>query len=136
MQPMSETSATAETVAALDVADERAVTRSWDDAVRIHAGMVYRLAYRLTGNRHDAEDLTHDVFVRVFRYWRTADPARGTLGGWLARITTNLFVDEIRRRQRLRLEPLTTQEDRFVSPEPLPAEFTKSAPSTRMCKLR
>ena len=40
---------------------------SWDEVVREHSGRVYRLAYRLTGNQHDAEDLTQEVFVRVFR---------------------------------------------------------------------
>ena len=40
---------------------------SWDDLVRQHSARVYRLAYRLTGNQHDAEDLTQEVFVRVFR---------------------------------------------------------------------
>ena len=40
---------------------------TWEDIVAQHSGRVYRLAYRLTGNPHDAEDLTHDVFIRVFR---------------------------------------------------------------------
>jgi len=40
---------------------------SWDEIVRAHSARVYRLAYRLTGNQHDAEDLTQEVFVRVFR---------------------------------------------------------------------
>ena len=42
------------------------VAPSWEDVVRQHSARVYRLAYRLTGNPHDAEDLTHDVFIRVF----------------------------------------------------------------------
>ena len=40
---------------------------TWEEVVREHSGRVYRLAYRLTGNSHDAEDLTQEVFVRVFR---------------------------------------------------------------------
>ena len=40
---------------------------TWDEIVRTHSARVYRLAYRLTGNQHDAEDLTQEVFVRVFR---------------------------------------------------------------------
>ena len=39
----------------------------WDDVVRDHGDRVYRLAYRLTGNQHDAEDLTQETFIRVFR---------------------------------------------------------------------
>src|SRR5690349_18830741 len=39
---------------------------TWEEVVREHSARVYRLAYRLTGNCHDAEDLTQEVFVRVF----------------------------------------------------------------------
>jgi RNA polymerase sigma-70 factor (ECF subfamily) len=65
---------------------------------------VYRLAYRLTGNSHDAEDLTQEVFVRVFRSLPSYTP--GTFEGWLHRITTNLFLDMARRKQRIRFEGL------------------------------
>ena len=61
-----------------------------------HSDRVYRLAYRLTGNPHDAEDLTQEVFVRVFRSLSTYTP--GTFEGWLHRITTNLFLDQARRK--------------------------------------
>jgi RNA polymerase sigma factor (sigma-70 family) len=77
---------------------------SWDEVVRDHSARVYRLAYRLTGNTHDAEDLTQEVFVRVFRSLSSYTP--GTFEGWLHRITTNLFLDMARRRQRIRFEGL------------------------------
>ena len=64
---------------------------SWEEIVRAHSARVYRLAYRLTGNQHDAEDLTQEVFVRVFRSLSSYTP--GTFEGWLHRITTNLFLD-------------------------------------------
>src|ERR1700691_5605756 len=80
------------------------VPPSWDEIVRAHSGRVYRLAYRLTGNQHDAEDLTQEVFVRVFRSLASYTP--GTFEGWLHRITTNLFLDGARRRQRIRFEGL------------------------------
>ena len=70
---------------------------SWDEIVREHTPRVYRLAYRLTGNVHDAEDLTHDVFIRVFRSLGTYTP--GTFEGWLHRITTNVFLDKMRRKR-------------------------------------
>jgi RNA polymerase sigma-70 factor (ECF subfamily) len=77
---------------------------TWEEVVRDHSARVYRLAYRLTGNQHDAEDLTQEVFVRVFRSLSSYTP--GTFEGWLHRITTNLFLDMVRRRQRVRFDPL------------------------------
>lgn len=80
---------------------------SWDEIVRTHSAHVYRLAYRLTGNPHDAEDLTQETFVRVFRSLHTYTP--GTFEGWLSRITTNLFFDLVRRRRRVRFDPLSDE---------------------------
>ena len=82
---------------------------TWSELVRDHSAKVYRLAYRLTGNQHDAEDLTQDVFVRVFRSIHTFKP--GTLEGWLHRITTNLFLDGARRKQRIRMDALSVAPD-------------------------
>ena len=94
---------------------------SWDDVVRTHSARVYRLAYRLTGNPHDAEDLTQEVFVRVFRSLASYTP--GTFEGWLHRITTNLFLDLARRRQRIRFEGLGHEvEGRMSGADPTPAE--------------
>ena len=86
---------------------------SWDEVVREHSGRVYRLAYRLTGNVHDAEDLTQDVFVRVFRSLSSYTP--GTFEGWLHRITTNLFLDGVRRKQRIRFDALADDAAERVS---------------------
>ncbi len=75
---------------------------SWEQVVAEHSGRVYRLAYRLTGDAHDAEDLTQEVFVRVFRSLDRYTP--GTFEGWLHRITTNLFLDQARRKARIRFD--------------------------------
>ncbi|QXT63561.1 RNA polymerase sigma factor SigE [Tessaracoccus palaemonis] len=82
---------------------------TWQELVRDHSAQVYRLAYRLTGNAYDAEDLTQDVFVRVFKSIHTFQP--GTLEGWLHRITTNLFLDQARRRQRIRMDSMSVAPD-------------------------
>jgi RNA polymerase sigma-70 factor (ECF subfamily) len=92
---------------------------TWDEIVEEHSDRVYRLAYRLTGNRHDAEDLTQEVFVRVFRSLSTYTP--GTFAGWLHRITTNLFLDQARRKQRIRFDALSDERaDRLTSSLPGP----------------
>ena len=80
------------------------VAPSWEQIVSDHSARVYRLAYRLTGNLHDAEDLTQEVFVRVFRSLDRYTP--GTFEGWLHRITTNLFLDQARRKSRIRFDAL------------------------------
>jgi RNA polymerase sigma factor (sigma-70 family) len=93
---------------------------TWDEVVREHADRVYRLAYRLTGNAHDAEDLTQETFIRVFRSLASYKP--GTFEGWLHRITTNLFLDMARRRSRLRMEGLPDDTDRIVGDDPSPEQ--------------
>jgi RNA polymerase sigma-70 factor (ECF subfamily) len=94
---------------------------SWEEIVSTHSARVYRLAFRLTGNQHDAEDLTQEVFVRVFRSLSTYTP--GTFEGWLHRITTNLFLDSVRRKQRIRFDALGEDAaDRLPSREPTPQQ--------------
>ncbi|MBO0897885.1 MULTISPECIES: RNA polymerase sigma factor SigE [Arthrobacter] len=100
-------------------ADSEWVRPTWEEVVQAHSAKVYRLAYRLTGNRHDAEDLTQEVFVRVFRSLENFQP--GTLDGWLHRITTNLFLDQARRKSRIRFDGMTEEaESRLPSNGPGP----------------
>ncbi|GAB4077498.1 RNA polymerase sigma factor SigE [Nostocoides australiense] len=101
-------------------ATETWVAPSWEQIVEEHSARVYRLAYRLTGNVHDAEDLTHDVFIRVFRSLGSYTP--GNFEGWLHRITTNVFLDKMRRKQRIRFDALSDEASaripsRELSPE-------------------
>jgi RNA polymerase sigma-70 factor (ECF subfamily) len=99
--------------------DETSGVPTWEEIVDRHSDRVYRLAFRLTGNRHDAEDLTQEVFVRVFRSLSTYQP--GTFEGWLHRITTNLFLDQARRKQRIRFDALSDERaDRLRSHLPTP----------------
>ncbi len=99
---------------------------TWDEIVSTHSTRVYRLAYRLTGNQHDAEDLTQEVFVRVFRSLSTYSP--GTFEGWLHRITTNLFLDMVRRKQRIRFDALGEDAaERLASREPTPQQLFNDA---------
>ncbi|MBB1509532.1 RNA polymerase sigma factor SigE [Tessaracoccus sp. MC1756] len=101
------------------------VAPTWQELVRDHSAQVYRLAYRLTGNQHDAEDLTQDVFVRVFKSIHNFQP--GTLEGWLHRITTNLFLDQARRKQRIRLDALSVAPDHVWGESTGPEELHDDA---------
>lgn len=93
---------------------------TWAELVEEHADGVYRLAYRLSGNRHDAEDLTQETFMRVFRSLKSYRP--GTFEGWLHRITTNLFLDMVRHRSRIRMEALPEDYDRVPGTEMTPEQ--------------
>ena len=66
---------------------------------------VYTMAYRMAGNDADAKDLVQEAFLRVFRALRSIDPT-AHLDSWLYRIVTNLFIDMLRRRPRVRIESL------------------------------
>jgi RNA polymerase sigma-70 factor (ECF subfamily) len=112
------TAATADPEAGDDLDGAGWVPPTWDDVVREHADRVYRLAYRLSGDAHDAEDLTQETFIRVFRSLSSYKP--GTFEGWLHRITTNLFLDMVRRRGRLRMEGLPEDTDRLPGGGPEP----------------
>jgi len=107
--------------AVFDATGDRAAMPSWDELVRQHADRVYRLAYRLSGNQHDAEDLTQETFIRVFRSLQNYQP--GTFEGWLHRITTNLFLDMVRRRGRIRMEALPEDYDRVPAEGPTPEQI-------------
>jgi len=93
---------------------------TWEDIVREHGDRVYRLAYRLAGNQHDAEDLTQETFIRVFKSLSNYQPV--TFEGWLHRITTNLFLDMVRRRSRLRMGGLPEDTDRLAGKDLSPEE--------------
>lgn len=70
-----------------------------------HGASLARLAYRLTGNRADAEDLVQETYVRALRSLPGFTP--GSVDAWLRRIATNLFLDSARRRARIRFDLFT-----------------------------
>ena len=71
---------------------------TWEEVARSYGRFLYTVAYRLTGNREDAEDLVQEVLLRVRRGLETYQP--GSMEGWLSRIATNAFLDDVRRRRR------------------------------------
>jgi RNA polymerase sigma factor (sigma-70 family) len=77
---------------------------AWEQVVTGYSAQVHRHALRLTGNRADADDLTQEVFLRVFRSLDSY--TAGSFDGWLHRITRNLFLDSVRRKARLRFDPI------------------------------
>ena len=85
--------------AVFDATGDRAAMPSWDELVRQHADRVYRLAYRLSGNQHDAEDLTQETFIRVYRRLDTYRFG-SRFSTWTIQIARNAAIDALRSRER------------------------------------
>ncbi len=70
---------------------------AWQQIVESQYRRVYSLCYRFTGSPSDAEDLTQEVFMKVYRSLKTFDIERGSFQSWLTALTRNLLVDHFRR---------------------------------------
>lgn len=75
---------------------------AWAEMVRAHHRRVYGLCYRFTGNAGDAEDLTQDVFLKIYSNLASFDTGRGSLQVWITTMTRNHLVDHFRRTRNLR----------------------------------
>jgi len=83
---------------------------AWEELVRNHARLVYGACYRFTGRGEDSQDLTQEVFLRVFRRLHTFNPESGAFRTWLLRLTRNLLIDNYRKtRKDQALDPLEDQ---------------------------
>ncbi len=76
---------------------------AWEELVRLHTRRVYALCYRFTGSGSEAQDLTQEVFLRVFRTLRSFRSVEGSFATWLARVTRNLLIDHYRRTRQERV---------------------------------
>ncbi len=76
---------------------------SWEELVRRHTRRVYNLCYRFTGNSTSAEDLSQEVFLRIFRTLPSYQSSQGAFPTWLTSVTRNLLVDHYRRTRRDRM---------------------------------
>ena len=97
---------------------------TWEEVAREHGSFLYRVAYRLAGNHDDAQDLVQEALLRVRKGLERYEP--GSLEGWLARIVTNVFLDDVRRRKRRPADAFPDDPDR-VLPESPSAEASSSA---------
>ena len=76
---------------------------AWEDLIRTHTRRVYGLCYRFTGKDSEAQDLTQEVFLRVYRTLKTFRSSEGSFTTWLARLTRNLLIDNYRRTRQERI---------------------------------
>lgn len=83
--------------------EERAA--SFDQYMASTHRQAYAVAYRLTGNVVEAEDLMQETFLRAYRFFHRYDPSM-PFSGWLFRIMTNLHIDQVRKKKRFRMVSL------------------------------
>jgi RNA polymerase sigma-70 factor (ECF subfamily) len=80
-------------------------TDGFDQYVRRYHRQAYNIAYRMAGNHADAEDITQEAFIRAFRFFDRYNRSL-PFENWLYRIISNVFVDEVRKRPKARLQSL------------------------------
>jgi RNA polymerase sigma-70 factor (ECF subfamily) len=73
---------------------------AWEEIVSNYSRRIFNLAYRFTSSVEAAEDLTQEVFVRIYKTLEQYDPKQGNLSNWLMRLARNLIIDDYRHRQR------------------------------------
>ena len=95
---------------------------AWEALLRVYTRKIYNLCYRFTGRMGEAEDLTQEVFIKVFQTLRTYDAVQGSFSCWLHRVARNHLVDHYRR----------TKKDRVTSSleDDLPTMEEKPSPGT------
>ncbi|MGD0365254.1 MAG: sigma-70 family RNA polymerase sigma factor [Bryobacteraceae bacterium] len=103
---------------------------AWEDLVKTHTRRVYGLCYRFTGKDGEAQDLTQEVFLRVYRTLKTFRATEGAFTTWLARLTRNLLIDNYRRTRQERLTDSIEEQlpriEESVTMTSRPAEGTDS----------
>jgi len=73
---------------------------AWEDIVSLFSRRIFNLAYRFTSSVEAAEDLTQEVFIRIYKTLDQYDAKQGDLANWLMRLARNLIIDDYRHRQR------------------------------------
>ncbi len=76
---------------------------AWEELVQRFHRRVYNICYRFTGSADDAEDLTQEVFIKMYRTLGTYDVERGAFITWVATLARNLLVDHFRKTKGDRL---------------------------------
>src|SRR3954471_13082000 len=89
---------------------------TWEEDARDYGRFLYSVAYRRAGNEADAQDLVQESLIRISRGLERYEP--GSLEGWLARIVTNVFLDEVRRRKRRPTDALPDDPERVLPTTP------------------
>lgn len=91
---------------------------AWEQLLRAHSRKIYNLCYRFTGRTGEAEDLTQEVFIKVFQTLATYDAAQGSFATWLNRVARNHLVDHYRRTRKDRVTSSLEDEGAGIENKP------------------
>lgn len=87
---------------------------AWEDLLKLHTRKIFNLCYRFTGRPSEAEDLTQEIFIKIFQTLRSYDAAQGTFATWLSRVARNHLVDHYRRTKKERLTSSLDEEEGVI----------------------
>ncbi|MCS7182245.1 MAG: sigma-70 family RNA polymerase sigma factor [Thermoanaerobaculum sp.] len=105
-------------------------TQAWEELVQATADHIYRMAVSFTRNRHEAEDLTQEVYLRIWQNLHQYVPGL-SFRAWAYRVAHNLFVDHYRRTRKAR--EATWLEEEFLATLPAADDpFTKAVRKQRL----
>jgi RNA polymerase sigma-70 factor (ECF subfamily) len=76
---------------------------AWEEIVQRYHRRIYNICYRFTGTGNDADDLTQEVFIKMYRTLNTYDVDRGAFMTWVTTVTRNLLVDHFRKTRQDRV---------------------------------
>ena len=92
---------------------------AWEVLLKAHSRKIYNLCYRFTGRAEEAEDVTQEVFIKVFQTLKSYHAAQGSFGTWLNRVARNHLVDHYRRARKDRVT--SSLEDELPEAEQKPS---------------
>lgn len=95
---------------------------AWEELLKAHNRRIYNLCYRFTSRTGDAEDLTQEIFIKIFQSLQTYDVAQGTFITWLSRVARNHLVDHYRRTRQDRLTSSIEEEPTGLEDKPSTSE--------------
>jgi len=102
---------------------------AWEEIVRAYNRRIYNICYRFSGSPEDAEDLTQEVFIKLYRTLGTWEQSKGAFATWLTSVTRNLLVDHFRKTKQDRAtDSLDTAPGGDQDAQPLSEKLPDTAP--------
>jgi RNA polymerase sigma-70 factor (ECF subfamily) len=93
---------------------------AWEALLRVYTRKIYNFCYRFTGRAEEAEDLTQEVFIKIFQTLRSFDASQGSFSTWLHRVARNHLVDHYRRTRKDRVTASIEDDLETIQEKPSP----------------